>query len=172
MSDQQQLGLFEEFPTVQVVRSSRRRKTVEASQQNGVLRIVVPEHISKREEQHWVRHMLNVAKEKSVTSDEELSTAANELARKYRLPVPKQIRWITNQKSRWAYCDIDTESISVCEQVRTFPRWVIDYVIIHELAHLREPRHDKAFWDLVHRFPRAERARGYLIAKAEGVRDC
>jgi predicted metal-dependent hydrolase len=45
------------------------------------------------------------------------------------------------------------------------PECVVDYVLVHELAHLLEPGHDAAFWAWVDRFPRAERAKGYL----EGV---
>jgi predicted metal-dependent hydrolase len=37
-------------------------------------------------------------------------------------------------------------------------------VIVHELAHLLEPNHGKRFKSLVHRYPLAERAIGFLIA--------
>ena len=46
-----------------------------------------------------------------------------------------------------------------------FPDWVVDYVIVHELAHLEQPNHTPEFWRLVERYPKAERARGYLLAK-------
>ena len=42
------------------------------------------------------------------------------------------------------------------------PSWVLDYVLVHELAHLRVPGHGPKFWALVDRYPRTERARGYL----------
>ena len=45
------------------------------------------------------------------------------------------------------------------------PPWVLDYVILHELTHLLQPGHGRAFWSLLESYPRTERARGYL----EGV---
>lgn len=51
------------------------------------------------------------------------------------------------------------------------PSWVLDYVLLHELAHLLEPRHGPAFWALLESYPRTERARGYLegISAAAGL---
>jgi hypothetical protein len=45
------------------------------------------------------------------------------------------------------------------------PPWVVDYVLLHELAHLAVPGHGPQFWALLETYPKTERARGYL----EGV---
>ena len=43
------------------------------------------------------------------------------------------------------------------------PAWVVDYVLVHELAHLLEAGHDASFWAWVDRYPQAEKAKGYLL---------
>jgi hypothetical protein len=50
------------------------------------------------------------------------------------------------------------------------PGWVLDYVLVHELVHLEVPGHGPDFWELVGRYPRAERARGYLEGVAAAAR--
>lgn len=68
--------------------------------------------------------------------------------------------------SRWGSCTPAAGTIRLSARLARFPDWVIDYVIVHELGHLEEPGHGAAFWRLVNRYPRAERAIGYLIAKS------
>jgi predicted metal-dependent hydrolase len=75
------------------------------------------------------------------------------------------VRWADNQRSRWGSCSTTTGDIRVSRALIDCPPWVLDYVLVHELAHLVEANHSPAFWAVVARYPRAERARGYLMAK-------
>jgi predicted metal-dependent hydrolase len=104
----------------------------------------------------------------SRTGGIDLSERAAELADRYELPRPSTIRWVDNQQLRWGSCTPVDGSVRISSKLVTEPGWVLDYVIVHELAHLVVPGHGRDFWDLVDRYPRAERARGWLMARAAG----
>lgn len=65
-------------------------------------------------------------------------------------------------RTRWASCTPADRTIRVSRTLCEMPGWVQDYVLLHELAHLLEPGHGPQFWQLLERYPRTERARGYL----------
>ena len=71
---------------------------------------------------------------------------------------------------RWGSCTA-RGTITVNPFLLQAPSSCIDYVIVHELCHLSVPDHSPAFWDLVNRYPLAERARGYLLAKGTETED-
>lgn len=100
-------------------------------------------------------------------SDGELMARAQGLSRRYLdgRARPASVRWVDNQNSRWGSCTPADGTIRLSRKLLGMPGWVIDYVIVHELAHLLSPGHGPRFWELVDRYPRADRARGYL----EGV---
>jgi len=150
---------------VQVVRSARRSKTVQARQVAGVLRVSIPAAMSKAEEEHWVALMVQRMGLRATTDRIDLAERAAVLARRYQLRRPLSIRWVSNQEGRWGSCTPADGSIRISTRVADEPGWVLDYVIIHELAHLHRDRHDATFWALVNRYPKAERARGFLIAR-------
>lgn len=75
-----------------------------------------------------------------------------------------EIKWVTNQDKRYGSCTPSTRTVRISDRVASMPLWVLDYVIMHELAHLIEGNHSQAFWKLVYRYPLTERARGYLMA--------
>ena len=75
------------------------------------------------------------------------------------------LTYVTNQSSRFGSCSPADRTIRISAELAKMPQFVLDYVIVHELAHLIEPNHSDAFWELVNRYPLTERARGYLLAK-------
>ena len=151
---------------VEVTRSKKRRKTVGAQLVGGVLRIALPSWMSKAEEAHWVREMSGRFQRKMSADRLRLDERAKALARRLDLPRPDTIRWADDMRSRWGSCTPSQSTIRISTRLAPFPDWVIDYVIVHELAHLEVIGHTDDFWQLVYRYPKAERAIGYLIAKS------
>ena len=60
---------------------------------------------------------------------------------------PQRIR-IAGQRTRWGSC-APSGTVSLNWRLALAPPAVLDYVVIHELCHLREPNHGRAFWALV-----------------------
>jgi len=150
---------------VEVVRSPRRRRTVQARQIGELVRITIPATMTKVEEDRWVAEMVRRIERHQQTAEIDITERALDLARRYHLPVPNDVRWVDNQQFRWGSCTPIDGSIRISSRIAAFPAWVLDYVLVHELAHLEIPQHDRRFWALVDRYPRSERARGYLLAK-------
>ncbi len=150
---------------VEVVRSRRRRKTVEAYEVGGVLKVAIPATCTAEEEAHWVGVMVRRFEKRRSAAAIDLTERARSLAARHELPVPTSIRWVDNQNTLWGSCTMVDGTIRISSRLAEFPRWVLDYVIVHELAHLVVPGHGPAFAAVVGRYPLAERARGYLIAK-------
>ncbi len=129
-----------------------------------VLRVAIPARMSRAEELHWVNLMKSKFERRATSQMIDLTKKASRLAGLYDLPTPNSIRWVDNQRTRWGSCTPGNRTIRISSRVAGFPAWVLDYLIVHELAHLIEPGHGKAFQALVDRYPRAERAKGFLIA--------
>ena len=155
---------------VEVTRSARRRRSVGAQLVGTTLRLAIPSWMSRAEEQHWVEEMSRRFARKLSAERIDLAARARTLGRRHGLRRPTDIRWATDMTTRWGSCTPATGTIRISDRIASFPDWVIDYVIVHELCHLDVPGHGDDFWALVHRYPKAERAIGYLIAKA-GVDD-
>ncbi|HZN16352.1 MAG TPA: M48 family metallopeptidase [Acidimicrobiales bacterium] len=156
---------------VEVVRSTRRRKTIQAYEVGGVLRVAIPAACTAEEEAHWVGVMVKRFERRRSTATVDLVARAAELARRYGLPEATSIRWVDNQSTLWGSCTMVDGAIRISSRLAEMPRWVLDYVIVHELTHLVVPGHGPAFNELVDRYPKAERARGYLIAKGTSEPD-
>jgi predicted metal-dependent hydrolase len=154
-------------PEVEVRRSKRRRRTVSAYRDGDRIVVMIPASLSRKEEAAWVQTMvarLERSELRRRPSDEALLQRALGLNDRYLggLATPESVRWVENQKSRWGSCTPSDRTIRLSARLQGMPPWVIDYVLVHELAHLLEPGHDQRFWAWVNRYPKAERAKGYL----------
>lgn len=166
-------------PSVEVRRSARRRSTVSAYRDGDRVVVLIPARFSSAEEREWVGRMverLERRERRSVPSDADLMGRALRLARRHLTDhpgaaAPASVRWVTNQNGRWGSCTPADRTIRLSVRLRGMPGWVIDYVLMHELCHLVIIGHGADFWDLVGRYPRSERARGYLegVAAAAGL---
>jgi predicted metal-dependent hydrolase len=158
---------------VEVRRSARRRRTVTAYRENGRTVVLIPAAFSAAEEQRWVDQMVaklqtrEERRRRSLSSDAELMSRATALSGLYFAgrAVPASVRWVDNQHRRWGSCTPSDRTIRLSSRLRGMPEFVVDYVLVHELAHLLEASHDEHFWALVHAYPQADRALGFL----EGV---
>ena len=157
---------------VEVVRSPRRRKTVEAVKEGNRVVVRLPSTLTRSEARRWVRTMLVRLEESEhlqrLNEKRELQGRAVELHRRYfnGRPALRSVRYVANQRDRYGSCTPADGTIRLSHVLAEFPDWVRDYVIVHELAHIEVPAHDAAFWRLVARYPKSERAIGYLIAKS------
>ena len=131
---------------------------------------MIPGRFTRAEEAEWVAKMVarldvgTSAPARRRATDTGLMRRAAELSEQYLdgCAVPLSVRWVGTMRTQWASCTPAERTIRLSQALRDMPAWVQDYVLVHELAHLIIPAHGPEFWQLVNRFPRTERARGYL----------
>lgn len=153
---------------VRLVESDRRRRTVSARLVAGVVEVRVPAWMPPAERQRWAERM-RARIERQVArarpTDEDLGRRAGAL--NLRL-FGGRLAWTSisyaDQRRRWGSCSLTSGVIRISNRAAGLPGWVLDYLIVHELAHLQVAGHGPRFWDLVSRYPLTERARGYLMA--------
>ena len=154
---------------IKVIRSAKRKKTVSARVVDGVLQVRAPAHLSDAELAPIIEQLKSKLKTRAARKELDnglLERRAKELNRLYfdGQLTWTSIRWVTNQNKRAGSCTPATRKIRISHHVAQMPAFVRDYVLVHELAHLIEPNHSPRFWEMVNRYPKTERARGYLMA--------
>ena len=168
---------------IEVRRSAKRRRTVNAAFRDGKAIISIPGHFTKAQEAEWVARMVMRLEQRTAPSRlpdprdraGELAERAAELSRRYLggAARPVSVRWVSNQNSRWGSATPARGTIRLSDKLQGMPGWVVDYVLLHELAHLIEASHSAAFWRLLEAYPQTETAKAYLqgaaFASARGL---
>ena len=152
---------------IEVRRSTRRRRTVSAFREGTTIVVAIPARMSKRDEAQVVPEMVakvERAERKLRPGDSELDERAAKLSKELfgGLARPSSVRWSPQMQQRWGSCTLDDASIRISTRLQGMPRYVLDYVLVHELAHLLEAAHSERFFEFERRFARAERAIGFL----------
>ncbi len=161
---------------MEVRRSRRRRRTVSAYRDGDRTVVLIPASFSAAEEADWVARMLvrlAASERRREINDAGLAARAARLSHSYLggHARPQSVRWVSTMSKRWGSCTPSEGTIRVSDRLRDVPDHVLDYVLLHELAHLLVPGHGPAFWRLLGSYPHVERARGFLdgVAHAEGL---
>lgn len=155
---------------VEIRRSTRRTRTIRAYREGDKTIVLVPANLSRAREAEHVRELverLDRREARRLPTDDDLMVRARALSDRWLdgRAVPASVRWVTNQSARWGSCTSLDRTIRLSHRLQGMPDDVIDYVLLHELAHLIEANHSKRFWALLSQFPHGERSRGFL----EGV---
>jgi predicted metal-dependent hydrolase len=165
---------LETEPEIEVRISKRRKKTSEARWVGGRIVVSVPAHLDRENRQKtvdWlVERLLTRQRPLSGLDDEGLLARAIELSDRYLVGAhPVSVRWVTNQSARWGSCSYYSGHIRVSHRLRVVPEWVLDSVLVHELAHLTHPDHSPAFHKLAGAYPRHEEAGVFLAGYGLGL---
>jgi predicted metal-dependent hydrolase len=135
---------------------------------SGVLELLVPASMPLSERAHWAEVMsrrLQRRAERSRPSDERLVERARKLNERH---FDGALRWTSiafaDMERLWGSCTFTDGAIRIARRAAAMPDWVLDYLVVHELAHLVHSDHGPEFHELEDRYPLTERAKGYLLA--------
>lgn len=157
---------------------SRLRKTIRWTVTNNEVTIRAPRHVPRRDLEQVIDEIVEKVRRQRARArkqqDVDLAARARELNRRYFDGELQwhTIRWVDNMDKRLGSCTTGGSTdgdIRLSTRMKGWPRYVVDYVLAHELAHRKYPNHSQAFWDYLARYPEVERARGFIegIAFAE-----
>jgi hypothetical protein len=162
------------WPEVEVRVSARRRKTSEARWVGGRIVVSLPAHLSGEAREKTIAWLVDrlVAKHplRTAIGDSDLMARAEALSDRYRIGArPTSVRWVTNQMARWGSCSSHSGEIRISHRLRSVPEWVLDAVLVHELAHLVHPNHSPAFHQLANGYRRHHEAGIFLAGYGLGL---
>jgi len=166
--------LLARLPEFRVIRSGRRKRSIHAFRQNGLIEIHIPDRLTRAQEFEMIPQMIELVEKreaKARKSDSQLWEHAHELLAQF-LPDfterPASVAW-RSMRERWGSCTTVDRTIRISERLSTAPDYVVRYVLFHELIHLRIHGHGPEFEAFLGRYPDKERAESFLEGYEAGA---
>lgn len=153
---------------VGIVRSDRKTAAIEVT---GECRVIfrVPLNFPENEVYTFVRNKRKwiekaLLHQKNRIPEEVFLSEAEELKRKAKEIIPKKVSYysslmglkptavkINTAKTRFGSCS-SKNSLNFSARLMKYPEEAVDYVIVHELAHIKYHNHSKSFYDLIEKY--------------------
>jgi hypothetical protein len=160
-------------PEVEIRASTRRTKTGNAHWSGSRIVVQIPARLRGRPRDQFVAELVErcmAQRPQASAHDGDLEERCAQLALLYNDGVtPSSVRWVANQRQRWASCSPATREIRISTRLRQCPDWVVDAVLVHELAHLHEMDHSANFYAIANRYPRQAESAIFLEGLALGL---
>lgn len=110
------------------------------------------------------RKLLRRARAHQINAEDDALALARRVAERFpKTPAVEQVRFVTTQETLWGSYSPGTRSIRLNAALREMPRWVLEAVVAHELAHVFHHNHGPGFWKLLRSVdPDVDRADAFL----------
>lgn len=153
---------------IEIRRSKKRTRSVAAWRESGRLIISVPARMSRKEiDTHIIELTSRIISAEQIMGDSELIDLSELLINQFLQPEFDQLRpvsvtWSARQRELHGSCTSVDRTIRISKRIATAPPYVIEVVLLHELAHLLHHDHNDNFYQLVKRHPLYEQAEAFL----------
>jgi len=175
MQRRQKLDVDGDPITVEIVRDGRLRTRIHWEWNGNHIRVRAPRRVSQRQLDQHVSDILEKVRQRRAQvrtrADADLEALARQINRRYfeNEVAWHSIRWVGNMRKRLGSCTSGGPTdgdIRISDRIKGWPGWVVEYVVAHELAHRKHANHSPEFWAFVRRYPKTERARGFILGVA------
>ncbi len=154
--------------TLTLMVERKRVKNINARLHESTLSVSVPLHTPQATLDQVIpdlaRRLVRRVRARQINAEEDALALALKVAARFpNRPVVAHIEFVTTQQARWGSYSSATRTIRLNAALREMPRWVLEAVVAHELAHVTHHDHGPGFWKLLRSvYPDTDRADAFL----------
>ena len=154
--------------TLTLLIERKRIKNINARLRDATLSISAPLNIPQATLEQVIpdlaRRLVRRVRARQINAEDDALALAHKVAERFPTkPSVAQVQFVTNQEARWGSYSSASRTIRLNAALREMPRWVLEAVVAHELAHVTHHDHGPGFWKLLRSvYPDTDRADAFL----------